>query len=560
MSSINQLARRSAVAALAALLLPALALAQTQAEEATSPQQDTVGPAFQAAFSASGWDPTPEELADTLDSWLKEFVVYLITDEERDIFERLPTSAMKLAFTERFWDIRDPTPGTRLNEYRREHMVRWATANQRFSAGRPGWSTDRGRVMIIMGPPNNLTRNPMGRDGSERASEVWTYNMADNINLLPVLDLSFVDFKGTNDYELVSNLDDAAQVVSKQFGYVNNPLDVYSLKRHASSVYDERFMQYRLTDPTLVAQEFLDFQTNLREILRIPEIHKERLANLVRGDAATTVDFDRFPFARSFEFYQAVGGATAVQATVAIEYDELQANQFGLNSHFSADFLITLEQNGVPVAESEKRLNFSLTYDEFQQLRGTQILQTFQLLVPPGTYDLIVIARDNSSERLGRTVETIEVPDMAGESLRVSTLTLASRIETIQLRPGDEPLDFQHGDMRVVPNVSRIYYADQPLMLYLQVYGMALDPDSRTNDIVLSGEIRGGGTVREIPGQYPHPAPYRRQSFSLGMPLAGYRPGVYEVELTIEDRVAGTSVTTTTDFAVIGAMQNVGNR
>jgi len=554
----KQPARRATLVALGALLIPALALAGAQEE--TSSQQDRVGPAFQAAFSANGWDPTPEELADTLDSWLNEFVVYLITDEERDIFERLPTAAQKLAFTERFWDIRDPTPGTRLNEYRREHMVRWATANRRFSAGRPGWATDRGRVLIIMGPPNNLQRNPMGRDGSERSSEVWTYNMADNVNLLPVLDLNFVDFKGTNDYELVSDLDDAAQVVSKQFGYVNNPLDVYSLKRHAASVYDERFMQHRLTDPTLAAQDFLDFQTNLREILRIPEIHKERLANVVRGDTATSVDFGQFPFASGFEFYQAVGSATAVQTTVAIEYDQLQANQFGLNSHYSADFLITLEQNGEAVAESEKRLSFALTYDELQQLRGTQILQTFQLLVPPGTYDLVVIARDNSSERLGRTVEAIEVPDLAGQGLRVSTLTLASRIETIQLRPGDEPLDFQHGDMRVVPNVSRIYYADQPLMLYLQAYGMTLDPDSRANDIVILGEIRGGGTVRKIPGQYPHPAPYTRQSFSFGMPLAGYRPGVYEVELTIEDRVAGTSVTTTTDFAVVGPTQNVGSR
>ena len=261
MASIKRLARRAAAAALATALLPALSLAQEETAQEETAQQEAIGPAFQAAFSANGWDPSPEELEETLDAWLNEFVVYLITDEERDIFERLPTPEMKLAFTERFWDIRDPTPGTRLNEYRREHMMRWATANQRFSAGRPGWSTDRGRVLIIMGPPNNLTRNPMGRDGSERASEVWTYNMADNVNLLPVLDLNFVDFKGTNDYELVSDLDDAAQVVSKQFGYVNNPLDVYSLKRHATSVYDERFMGYRMTDPTIVAQDFLDFQT-----------------------------------------------------------------------------------------------------------------------------------------------------------------------------------------------------------------------------------------------------------------------------------------------------------
>ena len=543
---------RGLFALIVCIALPAAA--QEQAE-----QESPVGAAFEAAFAASGWTPSPEELEETLDAWLNEFVVYIITDEEREIFERLPTPEQKLAFTERFWDIRDPTPGTQINEYRREHMQRWATANQRFSAGRAGWRTDRGRVYIIMGPPNNLQRNPMGRDGSERASEVWSYNMADNPMLPTVLDLNFVDFKGTNDYELVSNLDDSAQVVSKQFGYVNNPLDAYSLRRHASDIYDERFMQYRMTDPTAVAQEFLNFQSNLREILEIPEIHKERLTDLRRADVASAVDFDQFPFSRSVEFYQAVGAATAVQATVALDYDELASNLFGLNNHFSADVLVALEQNGETVAQSEKRLNFSLTAEELEMLRGMQVLQTFQLLVPPGDYDLVLLARDNTAERHGRWIEQITVPDLSGNGLRVSTLTLASQIENVEPTPGAEPRDFQHGNVRVVPNVRRAYFVDQPLLLYVQAYGMAVDAESATNNVVITGTIRGrNGQVREIPEQYPHPAPYTRQSFSFGMPLNGYRPGVYEVELTIEDRVAGTSVTTQTDFAVLGAASTGG--
>ena len=107
-----------------------------------------------------------------------------------------------------------------------------------------------------------------------------------------------------------------------------------------------------------------------------------------------------------------------------------------------------------------------------------------------------------------------------------------------------------------------MYYGPQPYIsdLFVVPHVMGISPDSRTNDIRIHGEIRGGGTVREIPGQYPHPAPYTRQAFSFGMPLTGYRPGVYEIELTIEDRVAGTSITTTTDFAVLIPTRNIGGR
>ncbi len=530
-----------------------LALLMTPPGAAAHPQQtDEARPTFEAMLSASGWSPTREELEETLDRWLERFVTYIITDEERRIFEKLPSVEQKLAFTERFWDVRDPTPGTRMNEYRQEHFERWAIANRRFSAGKPGWATDRGRTFIILGAPNNLQRNPMGRGGAERGSEVWSYNMPDNPLLPGVLDLNFVDFHGTGEFELVSNLDAAAPIVSAQFGYVNNPLDVIALRRHADSIYDENFLQYRFADPTAVAREFLDFQGNLREILRIPEIHKERLAALRLATVETAVAFDATPIGRSLDFYEAVAGNTSVQITLALEYDRLVAAPIGLNQHFSADMYVALEQDGQIIGESEKRLNFTLTDEELQQLGGSQILQSFQLMVPSGTYDLVVLARDNTSDRVTRTIDAIDVPNLSSTGLRLSSLTLASRIEPVQPGAADAPLDFQHGDMRVVPNVNRVYFLDQQLLLYVQAYGLGIDDATHTNRVTIRGEIlQNGERVRRIPEQHPFPAPMNRQSFSFGMPLNGYRPGVYEVVLEIVDEIAATSSSVTTDFAIL---------
>ena len=557
----RRLARSLPLVATLSALLTLAPFVPAQLATAQQEQADDARPSFEAMLGASGWAPTSEELEETLDRWKERFVNYLITDEERRIFEALPTLEQKLAFTERFWDVRDPTPGTRLNEYRQEHFERWATANRRFSAGKPGWATDRGRTYIILGPPNNLQRNPMGRGGAERGSEVWSYNMPDNPLLPGVLDLNFVDFHGTGEFELVSNLDAAAPIVSAQFGYINNPLDVIALRRHADSIYDERFLQYRFADPTAVAREFLDFQGNLREILRIPEIHKERLAGLRRATVETDVAFDASPVNRSVDFYEAVAGNTAVQLTLALEYDRLVAARFGLNQHFSADMYVALEQDGQIIAESEKRLNFTLTNEELRGLGGTQILQSFQLMVPAGQYDLVVLARDNTSDRLTRQIDEIDVPDLSGDGLRLSSLTLASRIEPVQPGTDPTPLDFQQGDMRVVPNVNRIYFLDQQLLLYVQAYGLQIDTTTRANRITLRGEIlHDGERIRRIPEQHPFPAPMNRQSFSFAMPLTGYRPGIYEVMVEIVDEIAETSAQVTTDFAILATATSTDRR
>ena len=105
-----------------------------------------------------------------------------------------------------------------------------------------------------------------------------------------------------------------------------------------------------------------------------------------------------------------------------------------------------------------------------------------------------------------------------------------------------------------MPNVARVYYPDQMVLLYLQVYGLAIDPATNANNLAVWGEIRRDGKrFREIPRQYPAPAPRTRQSLSLGLPLSGYAPGVYRVVLTVRDGVAGVERQVEGDFAVLPA-------
>src|SRR5260370_22437224 len=74
--------------------------------------------------------------------------MHLATDDERE------------QFVEQFWLRRDPTPSTVENEFKEEHYRRIAYANQHFASGISGWKTDRGRIYITHGPPDEIEATP----------------------------------------------------------------------------------------------------------------------------------------------------------------------------------------------------------------------------------------------------------------------------------------------------------------------------------------------------------------------------------------------------------------
>src|SRR5260370_26802110 len=81
----------------------------------------------------------------------------------------------KRRFLRDFWRKRGPTPDTPENEQMVAFYGRIAQANQRFREGRgasiPGWRTDRGRIFLVQGEPDDVRREPAR--GPSYAWENW---------------------------------------------------------------------------------------------------------------------------------------------------------------------------------------------------------------------------------------------------------------------------------------------------------------------------------------------------------------------------------------------------
>jgi GWxTD domain-containing protein len=96
-----------------------------------------------------------------------------------------------------FWTQRDPTPGSAANEFQQEIFARMEEANTAFDEPfrRPGWTTDRGRISLRFGRPEN--RIVREGDFSGPAAEIWEY-------FHPRRTFVFVDHRGIGEYILSS--------------------------------------------------------------------------------------------------------------------------------------------------------------------------------------------------------------------------------------------------------------------------------------------------------------------------------------------------------------------
>jgi GWxTD domain-containing protein len=155
--------------------------------------------------------PEQTEVGRAYQKWLKEEVVYIITDQERAAFKALATDQEREKFIEQFWLRRDPTPGTPENEFRDEHDRRIAYANSRFTAEIPGWKTDRGRIYIQYGPPDEIESHPTGgtyrRPAEEGGGttntfpfEQWRYRLIEGIGNNVIIE--FVDTNRSGEYHM----------------------------------------------------------------------------------------------------------------------------------------------------------------------------------------------------------------------------------------------------------------------------------------------------------------------------------------------------------------------
>jgi GWxTD domain-containing protein len=193
----------------ATLIGPALAIAQ----EPAAPQDNSAKP-LTAKELKKRQKKLRSELGPQDGIWLNDEVPDIITDAERRAFLDLGTNEEREQFIEIFWNNRNPDPESQTNAFREEHYRRLAYADEHFASGIPGKKTDRGRIYIIWGPPDEIDSHPTGGTyerspqqggGSSTAYawELWRYRHLEGIG--ENVEIEFVDPTGSGEYHITSD-------------------------------------------------------------------------------------------------------------------------------------------------------------------------------------------------------------------------------------------------------------------------------------------------------------------------------------------------------------------
>ncbi len=124
---------------------------------------------------------------------------YIATRDEMARYNNVKGVDAKRKVLFDFWNRRDNDSDNPENIQKAEYFKRVDYANEHFRSGyRDGWKSDRGRVYIVYGPPDEVERHTSETD--TKPYEIWTYH-----SIQGGVEFDFGDRSGLGDYVLLNS-------------------------------------------------------------------------------------------------------------------------------------------------------------------------------------------------------------------------------------------------------------------------------------------------------------------------------------------------------------------
>lgn len=510
------------------------------------------------------------EAADSFDfykKWLEEDVVYIITPEEKSVFEKLSTPDERDRFIEQFWRRREPGPGS--SEFREEHYRRIAYANEHYHSGVPGWRTDRGMIYIKFGPPTGTEKYPEGgfyarkaREGGGFTSvhpfEVWFYNHIPGVE--GGVEIEFVDPTRSNEYHIARdpeekdallNVPGAGLTMAEQFG-TQSRLDRIRMRGMADPDVDRTFQPLSIRDYPLQRLE------RLYKLQKAPVITYKDLERAVR----VRVTYDSLPLQLRLDRLQISDEFSLVPMTLFVRnrdlgYEKLVSGSYGA----TVDLYGQIEGlRGNVVYAFEDSIRHEST--DPSQAAARDGVSVFQKRFPlrAGRYKLNLVARDKKSGNMTTVERLILVPRADKAEVTCSSALLTRLVESVP-EGGTLGDPFVLGKYRVMPVEDTEFTAgDRFVQSYFEVYNLKRNQDTQQPSVKVEISLLYGGPTddpRDPEVVFPFTPIQDEYEFSgdrlmvfKTIPFQGLLPGKHTVKFRVTDLISGKQTETGVDFVM----------
>ncbi|MFW6139799.1 MAG: GWxTD domain-containing protein [Acidobacteriota bacterium] len=406
--------------------------------------------------------------------WLEE-VVYIISPVEKEVFLKLNSNQERDQFIKAFWKHRDPTPHTEENEYKKEHFRRIEYANQYFGRETPkqGWKTDRGRLYIILGEPDDIqtfdTKNEI------YPTQIWFYQGMEDKGLPQALQLVFFQDKGRGEYKLYSPLNQGPQ--SLLTSLEGNSADVMAayekIKRIEPSLANATLTLIPGEKPTLYGRPHLSSEHLLNEIETTP---LRNVNGLYARKYLKYKDKVEVEYSTNYILNFSTVKTTKNHHGVNFIHYALEPERLSIDT-YQDKYYTVLELYG-RVSDMKDRLIYQfektipLEFNESQinqiENRPFNVLDMFPMI--PGQFKLSILMKNKTSKEFTSLEKTLLIPDQENP-IQMSPLILAYGIKEAD---EEEKLTrpFQIKNYQLYPPLNRMFVKDSLLVIAYQIHGI----------------------------------------------------------------------------------------
>jgi GWxTD domain-containing protein len=482
-----------------------------------------------------------KDLAPKYRDWLEKEVVYIISDEERQLFLRLANDADREKFIEQFWLARDPTPGTPQNEFKEEHYKRIEYANQYFSGewATEGWRTDRGKIWILLGQPQSRQYHTSG--GQVYPMELWFYASREP-SLPPFFYVLFYQKYGASDYRLYSPYLDGPDKLVRASGVENNRINGYRFLRDYNPELARASLTLIPSEPADINNPpSLESDTMLMKIVNIAndKFHKERIGYARSLQEQVTVRLLRENVVQVAALpLRDAAGEDFIHYALQIP----EAANYTLGRYKDKAYLAVESQ--VRVMDANKKLVYETTREATAYFSDEQLEEaktrgmSFEDRLPvlPGTYHLEFSLLNRINRIYYRAQATVEVPGPVSQ-LQVGKALLVEQCG--QATSPEEPFAFGQTRCLVRATQESALRANADLRLLYPVY---MPEASLTAAEPLRVQYRLGKLDRSSEPVVVDDALDRRRATRAGvlvvgktLPLKGLTEGQYLLTVQVTD-------------------------
>jgi GWxTD domain-containing protein len=526
-----------------------------------SQQRETVAKPLTEKQKRKRDEKLRKELETPYRKWLNEDVAYIITDEERAAFKKLQTDEEREQFIEQFWLRRDPTPDTVENEFKEEHYRRIAYANEHFASGIPGWKTDRGRIYITFGPPDEIESHPSGgtyerppeEGGGETSTfpfEQWRYRYIEDIGTNIVIE--FVDPTMSGEYRMTSDPSEKDALL-----YVPGA-GLTLMEQMGLSSKTDRFNN---TDGTHLGVPFGGQTESMDEFNRIEQFAKLQKPPAVKfKDLEAAVDshisYNLLPMQVRVDYVPVTDASVMTYVTVQFENKDLEfQSKEGVQKAVVNIFgRVTTMTRRRAVSPFEDTVTVDAPTEMLQAYAQRRSVYQKAIPLPPGTYRLNVVAKDVVAGNMNNYEVAIHVPRLDPDKIGQSTLILADQLEKVPARSIGTG-QFVIGGSKVRPRVGEVFKRDEKMGIYLKLFNLSADDITHKPVGEVEFQVFKKGSNERIADLTEDLSRLEDASGSQAtiekfFNLNSLSPGQYTIRLKVTDKVRNQVLTPSADFTV----------